>query len=235
MSIADFFSNALSTQNMNHEEIRNVLQRTEAKISFWGSRIVVARGYSGSIVLDELITKVHINAVKHIEAHDFPNGRLACLGHVEELKRLYNDSDAALQHANVFSFIVHVLGIFFFPSTICNVISPRNHLFDGGLESIYRCVTPEYYRSLFGEQFFELGLRNRPWRNGEAREHQYPFSDGAFIPGEIFTRYALFMGGWPLAPFPNHIILIEERVCRTYQQIRHLLPLRNSNPALHLL
>ena len=84
--------------------VKKIMETAEVKTTFWGSRVVVVKGFSGSVYLDDIAHKIICAGNKRSDADNLlPAERIAGINIVRKLKNLYSISDVQIKNSNFFT------------------------------------------------------------------------------------------------------------------------------------
>lgn len=98
----------------NLSEIKEMLDKSKVKVTFWGSRVVEVQGFTGSIYLDDLAIKITEAGHKRSETDDLSlKERIAGITIVNKVKRFYTDSDSQMEEANFFTRCINAVRTYF--------------------------------------------------------------------------------------------------------------------------
>jgi hypothetical protein len=93
MELNDYINNLDFSSQLN--DVNQLLSQAQSNVTFWGKRIVTVVGYTGSISLDELATKVLNAAQKGSDLKNFTDQELNAGKEIMvNLRKFYKDSDA---------------------------------------------------------------------------------------------------------------------------------------------
>lgn len=85
------------------EAVRDVLDAAQAKISFWGTRVIKVAGNRGSVSLEAIVKRVLSAADKYSELDDLlPDERIAGVDIVRKLQEFYQATDAEIRQSSCF-------------------------------------------------------------------------------------------------------------------------------------
>jgi hypothetical protein len=144
-------------------EVRDLLHTAQAKMTFWGCRVVTVNGFSGSVAVADIASKVLRASYKRCDDDDLTlPERIAGIEIVKKINGFYFDTDTHIQHAN--SFTKCFSGIREFSLT------PYTTRFFMGetAEGNFRAYSKAKFLQQFGGQF--------------KRFDDHPASDGSFGP-----------------------------------------------------
>lgn len=83
------------------EEVNQLLNTAQTRITFWGTRIVENSAFEGSIALDDLARKINIAAFNHLVSGDLtPRQRISGVDVCHNLKRFYELTDIQINQSN---------------------------------------------------------------------------------------------------------------------------------------
>ena len=84
--------------------VKEIVENAEVKTTFWGSRVVVVKGFSGSVYLDDIAHLIICAGNKRSDADDLlPEERILGLKIVRKLEDFYSESDKQIQNSNFFT------------------------------------------------------------------------------------------------------------------------------------
>jgi len=99
MNISKILDRELS---VDLNKAKEILEKAEEKITFWGGRKVVIQGYLGSVDLDWLAGEVLSAEYKGKGSYNFPlQTRIAGIDIVKKIHALYDRSDKVLEKKNI--------------------------------------------------------------------------------------------------------------------------------------
>jgi hypothetical protein len=160
----------------NLEVVKNLIDKAEAKTTFWGSRVIKVAGYTGSIYLDDLAKKIIDAGRQRCEADDLqPAERVAGIDIVKKLRNFYEVTDTQIRNSNFFTRFLNWLREFSFdPYTIRFYIEKIG----GTAEDNFRGYSDAKFLQQFGGAF--------------DAQHEHPASDGWFavtgLPSRTLAR-----------------------------------------------
>lgn len=142
---------------------KNFIDSAQVKTTFWGSRVVEVKGYTGSVYLDDLARKILEAGGRRCEADDLlPAERIAGIGIVRKLKDFYRTSDIRIKNSNFFTRLLNWIREFsFFPYTTRFYIEET-------AEIPFRAYSEGKFLQQFGGTFDAM--------------HNHPASNGSFGP-----------------------------------------------------
>lgn len=88
------------------DAVRDMLAAAEAKITFWGSRVVEVNGFTGSVVLQEIAKKISgLSCIRPLTPDERDEG-YTILG---QLNNFYRITDKQIQNANFFTKLIFLI------------------------------------------------------------------------------------------------------------------------------
>ncbi len=144
-------------------EVNDLLDRAQPKITFFGGRVIEVKESSGSVYLDDIAKKLLNASEQHSDACNLtPQERIAGVEAVKKLKRFYEISDTQVQNSNFITRFFNFIREFtLLPYT-------TRFYFDHNADQNYRAFSKPLFIEQFGDTFDEWG--------------EHPASDGSFGP-----------------------------------------------------
>jgi hypothetical protein len=141
--------------------VKNLINTTQSKITFWGGRVVEADGYTGSVYLDDLARKVYSAARQRSDADDLtPAERISGIEIVRKVQNFYLVTETGFQNSNFFTRLLNFLREFTFSPY------PIRFQIDDGAEAYFRGYSVDKFLQQFGGALNETG--------------DHPASDGGY-------------------------------------------------------
>ena len=158
------------------EEVRNLLNREpRTKITFWGTRVIQIDGFSGSVSLADLCSKILKISRQRSEADDLTSvERIAGVEIVNKLITFYERTDSQRKTCNVFTrFLIWIREYSLFPYT------PRFYLEEDAANR-FLGYSQEKFLQTFGGTFSR--------GTGRFLEDEHPDASGGYINDKIVAK-----------------------------------------------
>lgn len=131
-------------------ELSALLDKTTAKVTFWGSRIVEIKGQSGCITLEAIVKRALMGCQQRYSANDLTlEERIDGVEAMRKLHHLYRDTDQALKKSNFLTRLFHWIREYYF--------NPDPARFDRA-EDRFLAFNKEEFIENFGDSFNEMGV-----------------------------------------------------------------------------
>jgi len=115
----------LSSLNFSNQlaAVKNLLDTAQVKTTFWGSRVVMVNGFTGSVYLEDIARKILTTGRQRSDADDLlPAEQIAGVETVRKLEDFYRIGDTQIQNSNFFTKFLNWIREFSFIPYIPNVI-----------------------------------------------------------------------------------------------------------------
>lgn len=152
------------------EQVHGLLlpQNASASITFWGSRVVKVKGFTGSIYLDDLAKKIKEAAETRRKNDDLSTAeRVQGVEISDRIYQLYDEAKAAIQLIKATNSITSIITRFFMWIRRCNIDSPFSIRY-----TFYHAH--RNFGSFKEEEFFKL-FGNERYPNGDLVVGHYHF------------------------------------------------------------
>ena len=130
------------------QAIKNLLisDSAQAKVTFWGSRVVEVNGFTGSAYLADILKKILATSYQRRDADDLTAAeRISGVEIVKKLQRFYTDTDDQLKNSNLLTKILNWIREFSFIP-----YSDRFFLADGTIKDNFCAYSPSKFIQEFG-------------------------------------------------------------------------------------
>ena len=153
----------LETLNFSTQlvELKNIMETCDPGYSFWGGRIIRAKGMCGSYNLNLLYDKVYTHACKRAEIGDLTvDARIVGVDIVKKLSDFYKETNDQLNKANFLTRFFRAIREFSF-----GLSSPQSL----ELDFCFRAFKKEKFKELFGEEPVEWSRTSKSNCQGSYR------------------------------------------------------------------
>lgn len=136
------------------EVVKNILDKAETRITFWGTRLVEVGEYTGSITLESIASRVLKASNQRCEADDLTLAeRVAGLDISKRVENLYLITDKQIQNANLLTRLFRWIREFSFIPTRLHFVGKG--IFAPSAEEYFQTYSKQKFIRQFGSRGFD--------------------------------------------------------------------------------